>query len=290
MHSPFTTENQKHQRSKNCPKWEPCEELNLLWKHCQRLEVPMPSLSCVTDTGRSLCSNEQLRSDVHSCPRALIHWGMIIQPKSVIYDFMIKCFISQPAHGTRGDSHDPGSAEGPHTHISNATTASLPIQELVLPGQSSHDVGAVVLVTLLKGNISLTGKRVTFVSIREMQVVFVQQLLQLEDSSFLSLFCPLAMWKWMGNPHTASALVLFSPACYFNVLSLSAAVHHEHRVQQGIKHGGHFPPGITKAAPWKGSNTAENGRNRSLSSGLRRDNSLFPLCTALCRVILALYV
>lgn len=159
MHSPFTTENQKHQRSENCPKWEPCEELNLLWKHCQRLEVPMSSLSCVTDTGRSLCSNEQLRSDVHSCPRALIHWGMIIQPISVIYDFMIKCFISQPAHGTRGDSHNPGSAEGPHTHISNATTASLPIQELVLPGQSSHDVGAVVLVTLLKENTSSTGKR-----------------------------------------------------------------------------------------------------------------------------------
>lgn len=43
-----------------------------------------------------------------------------------------------------------------HTHTSKATTASPPIQELLLPGQPSHDVGAAVLVTLLKGNISLT--------------------------------------------------------------------------------------------------------------------------------------
>lgn len=46
-----------------------------------------------------------------------------------------------------------------HSHVSKTSTASLPIQELVLPGQSSHDVGAVVLVTLLKGNISLTWQR-----------------------------------------------------------------------------------------------------------------------------------
>lgn len=82
MNSPFTTGNQK---SKICSKWELCEELNLLWKHCQQLELPMSSPSCVTDTWRNLCSNEQLRSDVHSCPRALIHCGMVIQPISVIY-------------------------------------------------------------------------------------------------------------------------------------------------------------------------------------------------------------
>lgn len=126
---------------------------------------------------------------------------------------------------------------GSHTHISKATTASPPIQELVLPGQSSHDVGAVVLVTLLKGSISLTWKRSDIHEHQEKQVIFVQQLLQLEDSPFLSLFCPSAMWKWMGNPHRASALVLFCLACYFNFLLLSAALHQEHRVQQGIKHG-----------------------------------------------------
>lgn len=160
-----------------------------------------------------------------------------------------------------GDSHNPGSAEGTHTHISKATSASLPIQELVLPGQSSHDVGALVLVTLLKGNISLTWKRSDILEHQGKQVVFVQQLLQLEDSPFLSPFCPLAMWKWMGNPRTASALVFFSLACCFNFLLLSAALHQEHRLQQGIQHG-HSPPWITKAAPWKGSNTAEKWKEQ----------------------------
>lgn len=33
MHPPFPTGNQKHQKSRNCPKWELCEELNLLWNN-----------------------------------------------------------------------------------------------------------------------------------------------------------------------------------------------------------------------------------------------------------------
>lgn len=102
MHPPFLTENKKYQKSKNCPKWELCEELNLLWKPCQQLELPKSSLSCVPDTGRNLCNNGQLRRDVHSYPRILIHWGMVIQPISVTHNFVIKCFISQTVHGTQG--------------------------------------------------------------------------------------------------------------------------------------------------------------------------------------------
>lgn len=133
--------------------------------------------------------------------------------------------------------HNPGSAED-HIH----TSAKPPQHHL--PSKSLCFLGSLPMMWVLlslspcsRGALVWHEREVTFMSIREKQVIFVQQLLQLEDSPSLSLFCPSAMWKWMGNPHRAPALVLFCLACYFNFLLLSAALHQEHRVQQGIKHG-----------------------------------------------------
>lgn len=157
----------------------------------------MSNPCCVTDTGRNLCNNEQLRSDLHSYHTALMHWDMLIQPISVICNLMIKCFISQPVHRAQWDSDSPEPAEGPHAHSSSATTASFPIQELVLIRPMMWAL--LPLSPRWRGILVWHKREVTFTSIGEEQVVSVQKLVLLEDSPFLSLSCPLAMWGWMEN-------------------------------------------------------------------------------------------
>lgn len=137
-----------------------------------------------------------------------------------------------------------------------------------------NDLGAVVLVTLLKGNISLTQKRSGIHKHQGKASGLCPKAGTVGGFPFPIPLLSFSNVRVEGKYITQHpALVLFSLACYFIFLLLSAVLHQKHRVQHGIKHGGHSPPWINKALTWKGSSTVENGKNKSLgtsSSGLRR--------------------